>query len=1217
MVKNNEKKSKDKKSKDKKEESDNEEDAYDKDIEQLGQIEHVLTRPDTYIGSIEQVERKAYLLVNDKIVYTDITLPNALERIFIEILANGVDAIIEAYSKKIDDCKIEVEINKNKITVKSYGLPIPVTKGKINVGTEKKPIMEEMWKPEIALGNLRAGSNFKEKRHGSGKNGIGSKGTNIFSKWFQVIIGDSFNKKKYTQIWENNMKDVNKPDLEDYSKKYSFVEISFIIDLERFGYKNKLPDEALGLFARHVMDASLTLKIPTKFNDIEFNFKNIYNYGLYYCSEKVKYINHYQWDEDIEITEKKNYQESKDGFSLPKIEVCLLDTSYEGKIISFVNGINTPKRGTHVDAVIKAFLTPILKEINDEIKKKLDKTKSAENKSKRGYTITTNEALAHITFIINFNILNPTFESQSKQELLTDNKKLPKIILKEDELKPIKKWNLMKRIDEILDTKELSQLSNSNPKRTKKRVIIGDGKDANNANEKNNNCTLIVTEGKSGKGYADSYVGLFPQKEQDDIGVLPLRGKCLNDINAEINQRSTNKEFIALKGYIGLEDPKDGSKIDYSDDENFRKLRYKRLIIMADSDVDGKHIIGLILVFFNRRYPSLLQRGFVLFYRTPILRLIKGKQVKKFYTQYEFEKWTKKNSTAGWSAKYFKGLATSNKENIKEDYKDPKNVKLDYDDEANEAINVAFNGKLIKIRKKWLSEWSMMTSKDNADIISISEFINNELSQFSFANIIRSIPGMDGYKESQAKLIWGVIDEWNIHKLVNKDIDNKFKKMKSTKLAQLTAGIAKLTDYHHGEGILDGVFVNMVSDFVGSNNISIFKPDGQYGMRREGGKDRGAGRYLFTQPEPIFPYIFRLEDIPILEHNLDDEGKKIEPKLFLTVVPMALINGAHGVGSGWSTNIPKYNPIDIVNWLTNKLNGVSNTNKLIPWYKNFKGEIRMVIKEEEAKELAEADEEFEEEIKDEENSDNENENKVKEEITIKSFVSYGKFKIKKGDIIITELPIGKWTADYEKWLAKLLEEKKIDNFRSNFDTESDEIMIRIEGQKLVEDIDKITYKDLKLTKIYSLNNIVLLDSDHRPVRFETVEDYLEHFYYYRLKKYGKRKEYQINLLIETIKEKTLLLKFIIAVIVDETIIVYKDKKAVKRSLIYKQMDKLEIPHTIYDNIQLKKLDEDSITDLEKEIADLEEEKRILEETPVEKIWLRELKEFKEKYESLN
>lgn len=160
---------------------------------------------------------------------------------------------------------------------------------------------------------------------------------------------------------------------------------------------------------------------------------------------------------------------------------------------------------------------------------------------------------------------------------------------------------------------------------------------------------------------------------------------------------------------------------------------------------------------------------------------------------------------------------------------------------------------------------------------------------------------------------------------------------KEIKVGQLVGSVMEKAAYHHGDASLAMTIVNMAQNYVGSNNINLLEPRGQFGTRIQGGKDSASPRYIFTKMSPLTRLLFHPNDDPLLKHEYDD-NVKIEPQWYIPILPMVLVNGAEGIGTGWMTKIPNYNPRDIVRNLRRMIDG-EEPKELIPWYKNFRGTV--------------------------------------------------------------------------------------------------------------------------------------------------------------------------------------------------------------------------------------------------------------------------------------
>lgn len=1171
---------------------------------QYDQRTHVYMKPDMYIGTDEKVTREEWLydFNNKKMFKYNIDFVPGCERLFLEILTNASDSVGKSRRAKITPGNIEIFMNNSTISVTNYGLPIPI---------EIHPT-EKVYVPQMIFGSLLTSSNYEVDRHECGTNGIGAKATNIFSKSFMVIVIDHNRHLKYTQVWNENMRVRSDPLIEQYNSSVSSVQVVYQMDFERFKYLVPNGDQggyepvAFNLFARHAIDISFTAKTKVIFNNIEFDYSNIRNYARLYFGDAVdSAVIHYQWPPNTELVNKKGgYQIAKDPSIKPDVELIAIDTPDEGNHVSFVNCMMTKDGGVHVNAAIKSVCDSTVSMINDQTMKKLtrqSKGKEIDAKDKRSYTININDVKPHISILLSVKVVNPKFTSQTKTTLSSPT---PKIDIGEDKLRIIGRWKLIERLYAALEAKQFNAATKTDGK-NKKYVKLLKGIDANNAGKTDRHkCVLYITEGQSGASYANKMISYTPGT-RDFIGVLPMKGKGLNVMKADRFQIEKNIEINELKKMLGLSEG-----VDYLDQNNFNKLRYGCLLIMADSDVDGKHIIGLIINFFYCRFPSLLARGFVMFYRSPILRVTFNKNVYKFYTQREYNNW--KNSTPNydkWSHDYYKGLGSSKDSEIKDDYNNQRIVTCVYDDQTPAAVKLAFDRDLTDERKKWICNWDNSTNVEEIDMQPISWFINHELIQFSIEDTQRSIPKLtDSFKESQRKIIYAAHLKWNI--TPGKQNYDKLK------VAQFAAYIAEKSNYHHGESILGDVIFGMAQNFITSNNIPWFGREGQVGSYVELGKDAAAPRYVKTKPEKLMGFIIRKEDKPILE-SIVDEGDKVEPKTYWPIIPMCLVNGAQGIGTGFSTFVPNHNPVDIINWLKLKLNGSVQLPLILPWYRDYTGTIKIIDRRNRKKTKKtkviftnvdgiitniEINNDTNEDDTTDENLNEFDFSNIQEGVRpLLSMVTLGTYHITNNSVVITALPLGRSPNDYHKWLEILVEEKKITGFNDN----SADNTVRFE---LFGFREMVNHRTLKLKRTMGMSNMVFLNENGKPTRYDTSTDILEAFYKLRLPVYQLRKDYILKHLTEEIVELNHKIKFIKCVIENKIIVINRNL-----SNIYAEMDKLEIPHNIHKKSKTRNFTVEEINKLMNDITDKQNEINSLVNTKIETMWLNELTELESVY----
>lgn len=487
--------------------------------------------------------------------------------------------------------------------------------------------------------------------------------------------------------------------------------------------------------------------------------------------------------------------------------------------------------------------------------------------------------------------------------------------------------------------------------------------------------------------------------------------------------------------------------------------------------------------------------GFLKEFFTPIVKATRNKQQISFYTMPEYESWKERTENGkGFKIKYYKGLGTSTSKEAKEYFGAIDTHRLNYrydgpDDDR--AIDLAFNKKRSDDRKEWINSYVDGSLVDHTqEHVSYSDFINKELVLFSKANVVRAIPSVvDGFKPSQRKVLFGCF---------------KRKLKNDVKVAQLVGYVSEHAAYHHGEMSLSETIVGMAQDFVGSNNINLLVPQGQFGTRLQGGKDSASARYIYTRLAPVTRYIFKEADDNILNY-LNDEGVSTEPTWYCPIIPMVLINGADGIGTGWATSIPNFNPRDVIDNLRRFIKG-QELKEMLPWYAGFKGGIAKNEKEE------------------------------------------GKFEVTgiiqaAGDAkaTITELPVKRWTQDYREFLEENLAkgDKKKDGKAlladyAEYHTEKNvhfELMLASEGTRLAD-----LEKSFKLRSSLSANNMVLFDAEGKIKKYETALDIIRDFANLRLTMYEKRKAFLLARLTRECEVLDAKARFIKLVINGELII---------------------------------------------------------------------------------
>ncbi len=1155
--------------------------------------EHILELPDTYIGSVDTSteNRWIYDAARGCMEWKTVRFCPGFLKVFDELLVNALDHRVRMAGRlaSVPDTAIvkhiDVTLSDTSITVRNDGDGIPV---ELHAETG-------MMAPELIFGNLLTSSNYDkgEEKVVGGKNGYGSKLTNIFSKEFTVETVDHRQKKKYIQTWRNNMTVVEKPKVTAGSAK-PYTEIKFTPDLGRFHWNADgsvpatIPVDMLAVIATRVVDAAACAGKDCK---VTLN-------GVAVASNTFpKYISLYLTDKDgnsvgsgegaaaaataAKDVKRLAYETAGVRWEIGAILTRDLhgDTPPDERHISFVNGIATRRGGKHVEYITKNVLASFCE--------------YAKKKAK----IEVSPALLKdsIVWFINSTIVNPSFDTQTKETLTTPASKFgstPEISAKFVE--SLAKIGLLEEAASLLDAKTARDAKKTDGK--KRSTVRGIPKldDATWAGtNKSVECTLILTEGDSAKTTAISGLKVVGREQ---YGVFPLKGKILNVKDISADKKMQNTELTHIKQILGLETGKV-----YTD---LKQLRYGRVMIMTDQDVDGSHIKGLLMNLFHTEWPSLLRLGFLCCLMTPLLKASKGSQVLCFYNESEYTAWKVaqgETGLRGWSTKYYKGLGTSTASEAREYFGNMNTVEYTWDTVTSDgAIDLAFNKKRADDRKTWLATFDRKRHLEvpaGGARVDYARFVNDELIHFSNEDNIRSLPNvMDGLKPSLRKIFWAAL---------------KRNLTSEIRVAQLAGYVSEKAAYHHGEASLTGAIVGMAQNFVGSNNINLLAPNGQFGTRLMGGKDSASPRYIHTELMPIVKAIVKKADDAILEYT-DDDGLPVEPVTYMPVVPMLLINGTLGIGTGFSSTILPYNPDEIVGALKWRLQGGLtdlSTLSMTPWWFGFKG--RVVP-----------------------GKDN------------KTWISNGVYEFIDDDkclVRITELPINSWTGDYKDFLeAMLMEQEKGGEKKGKKDAvgekdkekEKEKVPMRLRGYVAnYNDVDvDFTLElepdyyhtvrgypadfeaDFKMTNSHKTSNYVAFDVEGKIRHFATAGEIMEQFYGARLDAYEKRKIHELGRMADEIKELQARLTFIRAVVEKRLVVANATDEDLLAGLRGLNLPALSDGEGLRGYEYLLKMRIDrikaaAVVELEKEVAAATAVRDTLAATSIQQLWLADLEEF--------
>ena len=1098
--------------------------------------EHILDAPDTYIGQVDLDETKNWLLQdNDAFNYETYSWIPGLFKCFDEGIVNARDHAVRMAQKQkkskdiipVKNISIEVDPDTGVITMTNDGNGIDVA---------KHPEYD-LWIPEMIFGHLRTSTNYdkNEKKIVGGKNGFGFKLVLIYSKWGTIETVDHIRKKKYTQRFENNLETIKSPTIKRSTVK-PYTKVTWLPDYKRFGIE-KLTPTMFKLFKKRTYDiAAVTDKqVVVKFNGNTLPIRTFEQYINMYIGKKDQ--------------TKRIFESSKNGRW--EYAVCLSPVD-EFTHISFVNGISTTRGGKHVDYILRQ----ITKKMQAYIEKK-KKIKVKENTIKE-----------QLMLFLNCVVENPSFDSQSKESMNTPVSKFgSKCEVSDKFIDKLAKMGVMEAaisLNEIKDTKAAKKNDGK-----KVRTIRGLPKlmDANYAGTaKSQDCILILCEGDSAKS------GIMSGLTKDDrnyIGVFPLKGKLLNTKDLSQKKINDNTEITNIKKILGLVTNK------VYDKKEIKTLRYGKVIFMTDQDLDGSHIKGLCINLFHSQWGDLFKANkFIGFMNTPILKATKGKRELSFYNESKYQEWKKANNNGkGWTIKYYKGLGTSTSKEFKQYFKNKRLITFSYTgNNSDNAIDKVFNKDRADDRKEWLEKYNRdNVLETNKNQIPYEDFVDKEMIHFSKYDCERSIPNLvDGFKTSLRKIVYSA-----------------FKKnlVREIKVAQFSGYVSEHSGYHHGEMSLNKAIVGLAQNYVGANNINVLMPNGQFGTRLEGGKDAASERYIYTELNPLVKYVFPEQDMPLLNY-LDDDGFRVEPDYYLPIIPMVLVNGGKGIGTGYSYEGLCYNPTQIMKYIKNKISGMGDEENvnIEPYYENFKGSI----------------------IK----------------LNTTKFMIKGCYNIISSDSIrITELPIGTWTTNYKEFLESLMDDKnkkKKAIVKSIVDMSTDAIVdITVKFQpntlgklvsKQVDEHHNMLEKTLKLITTKQTTNMHLFNHKQQLKKYKTIYDIIDCYFPIRKDGYVRRKEYLINHLEKIVMVLSNKARFIKEQCEDVIDLRKKKKQQVIELLQSRNYDMVDDDgdYKYLRTMTIDSVEEENVAKLMKEKEKKQKELDIIKKKTIESMWTEEI-----------
>jgi len=495
---------------------------------------------------------------------------------------------------------------------------------------------------------------------------------------------------------------------------------------------------------------------------------------------------------------------------------------------------------------------------------------------------------------------------------------------------------------------------------------------------------------------------------------------------------------------------------------------------------------------------------------------------------------------------------------------------------------MAFSKKRADDRKVWMNNYEEGTFVDHSQpTVTYGDFVKLELVQFSKYSVMRAVPSlMDGFKPTQRKILYCCF---------------KRNLKKDMKVAQLVGYVGEHAAYHHGEQSLAGTIISMAQDFVGSNNVNLLVPSGQFGTRLQGGSDHASSRYIYTRLSPVTRLIFHPHDDAILNY-LQEDGQSIEPYWYAPIIPMVLVNGASGIGTGWSTDVPNYDPLVIIEnlrlWLQNK-----KMKPMRPWYRGFRGSIQPNGKG--------------------------------------YYNTWGVHddrdeSHKRGSgIEITELPIRKWTQDYKEFLQTMLPGSEgrskinLQDIREYHTERNVHFSLKMTTEELAKAKEAGIEEGFKLRTSIAETNMVLFNHEGKIHKYKSPLEIMEEFANVRLKQYDVRKKYLVDKLT---LERDLLsnrARFIAYIIAKKLHINNRKKMDVVKDLVKFKFQKFgddKPPRTGFEYLlimQIASLTKERKEELERMAKEKAAELEKVKKTSIQTMWNIDLNQLETAINSLN
>jgi DNA topoisomerase-2 len=976
--------------------------------------------------------------------------------------------------------------------------------------------------PSVIFSELHAGSNFKDSeiRLTGGRNGVGVSCTNVWSTLFEVEVRDG--RRRFFQRFRDNLGCAEEPEVTEHRSKTGLVRVRFVPDYARLG-----------------VDLAATLPLIRKLLYMRCVEASVCTRAGVTVSFQGAALNRATSVGSEEFGADETGAGCVITFGLRK----------EGlDFYGFVNGVRCDggTLTTHVrDRLLRA--------IADMVRKKHNLTVHPQ---------TVRECLCLVCVA---RVVNPAFTSQAKTVLSTSVKKFGfQVDIPQKMLTKLSKLGIIDAIVAKENERELNLSLKKTAVPKTREVMIEKYDAALDCRRDPDSCTLILTEGDSAKAFVVAGLSAIGREKH---GVFPLRGVPLNVTGVGVAKMLENKEIANIFRILNVGPHSDG-----------KGLRYGKIAICSDQDSDGSHICGLLINFVVTCLPDVLAKRpcFIQRIVTPLIRATKkrGQEEKSFFSMQQYCAWERENDVTLWNVKYYKGLGTSTSKEARQLFKalPSHSIGLVEDAAAKDTLLRFYDEARVDERKQLLTEgYDDSVSLDYGEReCSITSFMLQEHVHFSYYSVFRALPSaLDGLTPSRRKALFFFLSS---------------RASGETKVAQAASAVAHRTLYLHGENSLVETIVSLAQDYVGTNNVALLQPLGQFGSRNDKPSVHSAARYIFTKLDPIALALFPLADGPVLEHR-SEEGQQVEPVNYVPVVPTLLVNGAQGIGTGFSTSVPCYSLPALCEAARRYIRGEA-IEELPPYFHGFRGEV---------------------------------------EVSARGVLTKGALR-KTGprSWTITELPVGRWTEPFLTDLKAIAEGTKSCKDFSIVSVVNNSTEFRVEIEVVLgedaEDVDAATLlKGLRLQSSISTTHMYAFDAAYRLRRYADAREIVEEHARARLSLYERRRCFELDAMKARLELLDAKIRFIQLIVAGELQLRGLPREALVGAVLEKGLPAIPTKSDAQGfeyllSISVGAFTKEKIEALESESAEVRSKRETLEKTTAADMWLQELATLEEAYD---